>query len=81
MEYQDYLAGKIKVANKKGITIDVNDLHPSTKPHQKAIIKWALQFGAALSDTYAACSAVYLRETEKKREVPTLFDLITETAA
>lgn len=48
MEYQDYLAGKIKVANKKGISIDVNDLHPSTKPHQKSIIKWALSLGAAL---------------------------------
>lgn len=33
-----------------------------------------------LSEVYAKCGAMYLKETEYKEEVPTLFDLIKETA-
>ena len=47
-EYQECLTGKIKVANKRGISINVDDLHSSSKPHQKAIIDWLLKLGAAL---------------------------------
>lgn len=34
-----------------------------------------------LNDTYAHCSSVYLKETEQKKEIPTLFDLISQPAA
>lgn len=44
-----------------------------------AIKKGRKAFGTELNETYAKCGAAYLRETEMKRAVPTLFDMI-ETA-
>lgn len=46
--YIEFLASKIKIANKNGILCDPEELHPSTKPHQRDIIIWALELGAAL---------------------------------
>ncbi|HRE52258.1 MAG TPA: DNA methyltransferase [Flavitalea sp.] len=47
-QYLDFLISKIKVAEKKGITVDAGRLHSSTLPHQRDIILWALQLGRAL---------------------------------
>jgi DNA modification methylase len=47
-QYTDFLASKIVVAEKKGISIDPSILHPSGKPHQNDIIVWSLAMGAAL---------------------------------
>ncbi len=41
------------------------------KKNRKAIL-------CELNDVYAKCGATYLRETEYKNEIPTLFDFITE---
>lgn len=46
--YNEFLISKIRVAERHGISIDANLLHPSTKPHQRAIIKWGCELGAAL---------------------------------
>lgn len=46
--YMDFLHSKIRVAEKHGIVIDAARLHPSSKPHQVAIIPWALELGAGL---------------------------------
>lgn len=46
--YQDFLSSKIKVAERKGITVLPEELHPSGKPHQNDIILWALEMGSAL---------------------------------
>lgn len=46
--YEQFLAGKIKVAEKKGIDVDYSLLHHSGKPHQNDIIVWNLKMGAAL---------------------------------
>lgn len=46
--YLKLLESKIKVAEKHGFPIDVNELHISTKPHQAQIIPWTLERGAAL---------------------------------
>lgn len=46
--YSDFLASKIKVAEKGGIEVSPGELHPSAKPHQRDIIMWALNMGAAL---------------------------------
>jgi DNA modification methylase len=48
--YHDFLTGKIKLAEKTGFSFDNTQLnfHPSTKPHQYDIAKWALIRGAAL---------------------------------
>lgn len=47
-QYIDFLASKIKVASRNGISCDVSELHPSGKPHQNDIILWSLEMGAAL---------------------------------
>lgn len=41
------------------------------KKNRKAIL-------CELNDVYAKCGAIYLRETEYKNEIPTLFDVITK---
>lgn len=46
--YTDFLTSKIKVAERKGISIEPDILHPSGKPHQNDIIVWSLSMGAAL---------------------------------
>lgn len=46
--YEDLLASKIIIAERNGISCNVADLHPSTKPHQAVSIEWALERGAAL---------------------------------
>lgn len=47
MSYQDLLSGKIKVADKHGIIVNAEDMHPSSLPTQKVIVPWALELGAA----------------------------------
>lgn len=47
MSYQDILSGKIKVADKHGIIVDAEQMHPSSLPTQKVIVPWALELGAA----------------------------------
>lgn len=46
--YNDFLLSKIRVAEKAGIDTDISEYHPSTKPHQTAIIQWACKLGHAL---------------------------------
>jgi DNA modification methylase len=47
----------------------------------RALKKKRRAFLTELNDTYAKCAATYLKETEYKNEVPTLFDLHTEEKA
>lgn len=47
-EYISFLHSKIRVAEKRGIKVNPARLHPSTKDHQRAIILWGLELGAAL---------------------------------
>jgi hypothetical protein len=47
--YNDFLTGKIKLAEKKGLTFEIDPiLHESTKPHQKDITIWNLMRGSSL---------------------------------
>ncbi|MBH8569380.1 DNA methylase N-4 [Microvirga sp. STS02] len=47
-EYQQFLTGKIRLAEDYGFTADAAQLHPSTLPHQADTILWALKKGRAL---------------------------------
>jgi DNA modification methylase len=47
-QYTDFLASKIKVAQKNGIEASADELHPSGKPHQNDIVIWGLSMGAGL---------------------------------
>lgn len=44
-EYLQFLRGKIKLANFDGFEIDESIINPILKPHQKAIVKWAVMGG------------------------------------
>lgn len=46
--YQEFLAGKIKIAERVGIKIDPSELHPSLRPDQKDITVWGLDLGRGL---------------------------------
>jgi len=46
----------------------------------RAIKKGRKAILTELNDTYAKCGAIYLRETEYKAEIPTLFDVVTKSA-
>lgn len=43
--YQDFLRGKIKMAPALGFEVEEHELSPLLKPHQMAIVRWAVQGG------------------------------------
>ena len=45
MNYIDFLHTKVCIAPDSGFEIDVADLNPALKPHQKDAVKWALKGG------------------------------------
>lgn len=45
MNYEEFLRQKIKMAQFKGYTVDPGDIHPVLYPHQKDIVRWAVQGG------------------------------------
>ena len=105
--YEDFLTSKIMTAERRGIEVNPDDLHESGKPHQKDIIIWALERGAALvaadcglgttliravkkgrkafgtelHELYVECGNTYLKETEYKKNIPTLFDMVEDKTA
>lgn len=55
MEYLEFLEGKIKVAERHGISVDPALMHNALRPDQKDISMWALGLGAALVALDAGC--------------------------
>jgi DNA modification methylase len=45
--YEQFLRAKMVAAPERGITIDPGAIHPLLKPHQAAIVRWALRKGNA----------------------------------
>lgn len=45
MDYEDFLRDKIPAAAKDGLDITPGDIHPILKPHQRAIVQWAVRGG------------------------------------
>lgn len=44
-DYTEFLRQKIKMANFKGFSVAPGDVHPVLYPHQKDIVRWAVQGG------------------------------------
>ncbi|WP_044558685.1 DNA methylase N-4, partial [Azospirillum sp. B4] len=44
-DYRAFLESKIKIAGAEGITVDAAEVNPLLKPHQVAIVIWALKGG------------------------------------
>lgn len=45
MNYSEFLKSKIKMAQFKGYAVEASDVHPILYPHQKDIVRWAVQGG------------------------------------
>ena len=43
--YDDFLKDKVRFNDTYGFEVDAHDVHPSLKPHQKAIVQWAVHGG------------------------------------
>ena len=43
--YRDFLARKVRLAGLDGVDVDVSDVNPILKPHQRAIVVWAVRGG------------------------------------
>jgi DNA modification methylase len=45
MNYQEFLEGKIKLCEMQGFEVDSEEVNPILKPHQRDIVKWAVNGG------------------------------------
>lgn len=45
MDYTDFLKNKIKLSEKSGFMLDLDDINPRLKPHNKLMIKWLVEGG------------------------------------
>lgn len=45
--YEQFLRSKMVAAPERGIAVDASDINPLLKPHQAAIVRWALRKGNA----------------------------------
>lgn len=45
MNYQEFCAAKASVSGKSGFTVPSEKIHPMLKPHQRDIVRWALDGG------------------------------------
>jgi len=45
MEYQQFIESKIQVTEQGGFTVDPAEIHPIAKPHQRDMIRWAINGG------------------------------------
>src|SRR5690606_20568493 len=43
--YLDFLRQKIRLADFAGFEVDASEINPLLKPHQRAIVKWAVRGG------------------------------------
>lgn len=43
--YRDFVRKKIKMAHMKGVPCELDEIHPALKPHQRDIVKWAVEGG------------------------------------
>ena len=44
-DYIEFLNGKVAKAQKAGLEIDVSEINPMLKQHQRDIVKWAVNGG------------------------------------
>ena len=44
-DYQQFLEAKVDFDSRTGFHIDVDDIHPALKPHQRLVVQWAVRGG------------------------------------
>lgn len=45
MNYETFLKNKIKIAPKQGFSVDISEINPRLKPHNKLMVKWMVEGG------------------------------------
>jgi len=45
MEYQEFLKSKIKISEDYGFKVDMSEINPKLKPHNKLMVKWLVEGG------------------------------------
>ena len=45
MEYSDFLKSKIKISENYGFDVDLSEINPRLKPHNKLMVKWLVEGG------------------------------------
>lgn len=45
MEYQEFLKSKIKISENYGFKVDMGEINPKLKPHNKLMVKWLVEGG------------------------------------
>ena len=45
MKYEDFILDKVKLDKRLGFTVEDSEIHPMLYPHQRALVKWALEGG------------------------------------
>ena len=45
MNYKEFLESKIELATESGFVVDLADINPALKPHQRDAVRWALKGG------------------------------------
>lgn len=43
--YRDFLKAKVRMAPSTGFDVALDDIHPMLKPHQRAVVQWAVRGG------------------------------------
>lgn len=45
MEYQEFLKSKVRLAQQSGFEVDINDINPALKLHNRLMVKWMVEGG------------------------------------
>ena len=85
-EYDAFLKSKIKLAQRKGFDVPLEQINTGLKPHTRDIVRWALAGGQravfasfGLHKT-ATDSVHYCKAMEKGVSMPGLFDVLDAEA-
>lgn len=45
--YEDFLKSKIRIAQKQGFELDIEEVNPKLKDHNKLMVKWLVEGGSS----------------------------------
>lgn len=84
MTYEEFLTGKIDIAEESGFDVDPSEINPVLKPHQRDAVIWAVKagrfgIGIELNSDYFRDGVGYLQAADMTQGTPTLFDFLDET--
>ena len=88
VDYGEFLRAKIKMAKFSGFTLQAGQIHEALYPHQREVVRWAVQGGnrailkgrrgggSELNPAYFTDQVHYLKAAEREHSMPDLFDVL-----